>query len=206
VEIVSPAATAIVKRLLILSEALSLTSTVKSKTPEPLTVPLINPLDESSISPGGSWPALIDQVMGGIPPVVSNCCEYGTPIEALERIGAVVTVNSGAVKRVNCFVATAEEPSVNCAVKLKEPALAGTPEIIPVEPSMDNPPGKAPAIIDHLNGATPPVAESGCEYAEPTEIGGNEGAVVMVSPEVTVSTNCLEELNDAESVTWAVKV
>src|SRR5450759_1626547 len=47
----------------------SVTSTVKLNTPDAVGVPEIVPVTASSANPGGSAPAEIDQVYGGIPPV-----------------------------------------------------------------------------------------------------------------------------------------
>ena len=47
--------------------------------------------------------------------------------------------------------------SVTRTVKLKVPAMVGTPESVPPIES-DSPLGSAPALIDHEYGGTPPVA------------------------------------------------
>src|SRR5579862_532331 len=53
--------------------------------------------------------------------------------------------------------------SVTSAVKLLAAATVGVPEIIPVEPASVSPAGSAPPVIDHVNGAVPPVLVSVCE-------------------------------------------
>ena len=51
--------------------------------------------------------------------------------------------------------------SVTFAVKSKEPAAVGVPEIAPA-PDIVNPFGKLPPETDHVYGVVPPVADSVC--------------------------------------------
>ena len=73
----------------------------------------------------------------------------------------------GAIVSENVVVACCVPLSATCTVKLDVPGVVGVP-LIP--PSFDNvrPPGKAPAVIDQLYGAVPPVAVKGWVYAAPT--------------------------------------
>ena len=53
--------------------------------------------------------------------------------------------------------AVGEVESVTLAVKLKEPAVVGVPEIVPAAES-DRPAGKAPEVMLQLYGVVPPLA------------------------------------------------
>ena len=47
--------------------------------------------------------------------------------------------------------------SVTCTVKLLTAASGEIPEMIPVDPASERPVGSAPAVIDQVKGAVPPV-------------------------------------------------
>jgi hypothetical protein len=72
----------------------------------------------------------------------------------------VICKGAAAITRVNdcvavCAVGVVE--SVTLAVKLKEPAVVGVPEIVPVAESV-RPAGKAPEVMLQLYGVVPPLA------------------------------------------------
>ncbi len=50
------------------------------------------------------------------------------------------------------------EESTSWTVNENCPVADGVPEITPVELLSVSPPGKEPAVTDHVSGATPPVA------------------------------------------------
>ena len=64
--------------------------------------------------------------------------------------------------------------SVARTVKLDVPALVGVPEMTPVVPFSDSPPGNVPLTIVQLIGAFPPDEERVCVYAEFTTPFGAE--------------------------------
>ena len=82
-------------------------------------------------------------------------------------VGTPVTVICGddpvTIVRAKCFSAAAEALSVTRAVNRNAPALMGVPLMMPVEAFNLTPPGKAPALTDHVYGSVPPVAVSVCE-------------------------------------------
>ena len=102
----------------------------------------------------------------------------------------VVIAGAAATARVNAWVALPDALSATLAVKGKLPAAVGAPEILPVA-SIVRPAGSAPALMDQVNGATPPDAASVCVYAALAVTAGNTGAVAIVSPEVMVIVNWL---------------
>jgi hypothetical protein len=88
-------------------------------------------------------------------------------------------------------------------LKLKVPALAGVPPIWPVLPSVI-PDGSAPAVIDHVYGATPPAAESDWEYGTFCTALGSE-VVITVTGGTTLMVHCFVALEEM-SVTRNVKL
>ncbi len=69
----------------------------------------------------------------------------------------------GETVKANVFVAVAEELSLTCTLKLKIPAEAGVPPIVPFEEPRANPPGRDPPLADHVYGVVPPEAARVCE-------------------------------------------
>jgi hypothetical protein len=61
--------------LLDVTLALSVTCALKEYTARVVGVPLMAPVDEASVSPGGSVPELIDQLYGGVPPEAARTWE-----------------------------------------------------------------------------------------------------------------------------------
>jgi hypothetical protein len=61
--------------LLDVTLALSVTCALKVYTARVVGVPLMAPVDEASVSPGGSVPELIDQLYGGVPPEAARTWE-----------------------------------------------------------------------------------------------------------------------------------
>ncbi len=58
---------------------LSTTFAVKLKVPAAVGVPVIAPVDEFSVRPGGKLPELIEKVYEGTPPLATRLELYGTP-------------------------------------------------------------------------------------------------------------------------------
>ena len=59
--------------------AASLTCTVNDAVPAVVGVPLICPVELLSVSPVGKEPALIDQLYGVVPPLACSVVEYPVP-------------------------------------------------------------------------------------------------------------------------------
>ena len=75
---------------------------------------------------------------------------------------------------------TGDELSAIDAVKLNVPVCM----VVPVSaPPGDNvtPVGRAPAVMDHVYGAVPPLAATVCVYATPAAPFGNGDELVIVS-------------------------
>jgi hypothetical protein len=95
--------------------------------------------------------------------------------------------------------------SVTAAVKLKVPAVFGTPLSAPAVESV-SPAGGEP---DQRYGATPPEAVSGCPYGTPTAPRGSGELVVMLSgavwPGKIVIAKVPLAMSPSRSVTLTVK-
>jgi hypothetical protein len=97
-----------------------------------------------------------------VPPVAANWALYAVPTVAAGRGEAVL------IARLLTLIdkdADAEVPleSVTLIVKLNVPCAVGVPEIrteFVVLAPRDNPVGRLPDAMDHVNGATPPVAST----------------------------------------------
>ena len=102
-----------------------------------------------------------------MPPVAANCTLYAVPPVPAVRGEAVV------IARLLTLIdkdadAEALFESVTLIVKLNVPCAVGVPEIrteFVVLAPRDNPAGRLPDAIDHVNGATPPVASTVALYA-----------------------------------------
>ena len=101
------------------------------------------------------------------------------------------------------IVELCKTPSVTMAVKGEAPAVVGVPLIMPVAALSESPAGSDPTEIDHANGAMPPVAASGCEYATPTSPCGSD-VVDIASAGFTVMDSAAVAVAEVESVTMAV--
>lgn len=99
-------------------------------------------------------------------------------------------------------VAVPPAASVACTVKLNVPDAEGMPEM--VFPERDNPPGRAPALMLHVYGVTPPVAARLVEYEVPTVAPGRE-VVLTASAGFTVMLKVPVAVAFVESFTCAVK-
>ena len=69
---VSPWPIASVNCFWAVTDALSVSVTVKLKLPEADGVPVIAPVGPSRVKPGGSEPAVTDHEYGGVPPVPAS--------------------------------------------------------------------------------------------------------------------------------------
>ena len=113
------------------------------KEPVTVAVPLMPPVVPFSESPVGSEPEAIAQVTGVVPPVATS-----VPLKALPAAGAneLLEIASGAAIRIEPFaVALPPSTPATLTVKVARPAVVGTPEIVPVEGSIERPAGSAPA-------------------------------------------------------------
>jgi hypothetical protein len=98
--------------------------------------------------------------------------------------------------------------SATVAVNVAVPLAEEVPVMIPVDGSRLNPAGRAPAVIDHVYGAVPPLACSWVEKANPTVVesevaelivrGGIVTGAAVTGRETVVVADCTDEL---ESVT-----
>ena len=84
----------------VLAPALSATLMVKFDGPTVVGVPLMVPLAEFRLSPGGSAPSDIDQVRGATPPVETTAREYAVSFVPPGKVAdvmdsaVIVTANS----------------------------------------------------------------------------------------------------------------
>ena len=95
--------------------------------------------------------------------------------------------------------------SVAVTWKLLVPGDVGVPEITPVEPLRDRPPGRAPLVTAQLIGELPPVLASVWLYEVPTKPLGSD-VVVTESADATVMESGDVPVFDPESVTLYVWV
>jgi hypothetical protein len=149
-------------------ESVAVTVTVKS--PAPVGVPLIDPVEPLMVTPAGRLPALIAQVNGPVPPDTVGCWLSGTPTSPVA--GAKATVGLAAIAIVTALLAIWPLASVTWTVNVKLPAVVGVPEMRPVEGPSANPLGRTPAVIDHANGEVPPLTVSCRLYGAPTSPAG----------------------------------
>ncbi len=130
--------------------ALSFRVTLKVKgLPSALVgVPLIAPVDAFSIKPGGSPPALTDQLLyGGVPPLAVKVAEYGVPTMPDGGFPVMVSCGAAIVMENGCGVEVAPRLSFTVTLKLNLPAVVGVPPITPLDGSSARPPGSAPEAV-----------------------------------------------------------
>src|SRR5579862_5609036 len=110
------------------------------------------------------------------------CCDAsmvdGSPL--MVRLGRA----EAATWILKSFVKVAPTLSATCTVKLKSPAVAGVPPMVPVLEPSTSPVGSAPLLIDQPYGGFPPAAVKVVDgYAVPTAPSGKGSGVVMVRSE-----------------------
>src|SRR6185295_9946362 len=110
--------------------------------------------------------------------------EYAEPIVPAGSVSAV-TARFETMVRANAFVAATPALSKIRAVKFAVPAVCGVPLITPEAGTIARPAGNAPAEIDQVNGAVPPVFASVCEYTTPVVPPGIGLAVVNTGAALT---------------------
>ena len=88
-------------------------------------------------------------------PIMSRSKEDGA--------GTLDGVSDGRIVSPQLLVAEAPVESTTLDVKLKEAPAVGVPVIAPVDAFSVKPGGKLPALIEYVNGPTPPVAVSADE-------------------------------------------
>ena len=167
---------------------LSCTSTVKLDNPVVVGVPEITPVLGAMLSPAGNDPLDMLHVYGGTPPVAVTVCEYAVPTTPSGKL-VVVIVNGvpETIVSVSGCDAVLSSLSVTSIVNDVAPAVVGVPDITPVLPASDNPPGNAFPILLHVYGGVPPDAASVVEYAVPTvPFGRLVVVIVKVDDESTV--------------------
>src|SRR5882724_11353148 len=114
----------------------------------------------------------------------------------------------------NCFVAVCAVgvvESVTFTVNVDVAAVVGVPVIVPLVAPIDNPAGRAPALMVQVSGDNPPVSAIVWLYATPTVPAGSE---VVVIAGAVVAFTLMVKLPDVadtapavlESVTLIVKV
>src|SRR5689334_11021061 len=108
--------------------------------------------------------------------------------------------------RVNCWVALRDAVSVTRTLNVNVPALAGVPEITPLNANNVRPPGSEPADKNQRYAGVPPTAVRVTLYPAPTDPLGNVVDVVIARLEATLMVNCLVAVTEALSVTCTVKL
>ena len=84
-------------------------------------IPLIKPVAESSVKPGGRVPVdIVHTLCGGVPPLAASGVEYGTPTFPVGRLVVVMTNAAAAGEMVSANETVALPPrasvTVNCGV------------------------------------------------------------------------------------------
>src|SRR5579871_610846 len=141
-----PATTVMENALLTVTEALSVTWTVKVKSLALVGEPLMAPDDGARVRPAGREPDVMLQVYGALPPTTTMDCAYATPTAPPGSVGCVVMVRAETMESVKALVVENELLSVTWTVKLKLPTLVGVPEIVPLDGLSVRPPGREPAM------------------------------------------------------------
>ena len=202
------AATAILNAFVPLLFAASVTCTVNDTVPAVVGVPEITPVDAAKLKPAGSDPALTLQLYGAVPPLACSVVEYAVPAVP-PGSDTVVTVGgwaAAATAILNAFVPLLFAASVTCTVNDTVPAVAGVPEITPVDAAKLKPAGSDPALTLQLYGAVPPLACSVVEYAVPVVPPGSDTVVTVGgwAAAATAILNAFVPLLFAASVTCTV--
>jgi hypothetical protein len=156
VVIVSDAAIVPVYSFVAVTELASVAVTVKSYAPAADGVPLIAPVVEPKDRPVGSAPALTENAIGAVPPLVATVSLYEALMSGVGNV-AVVIDSVDAIVPVYSLVAVTELASVAVIVKSYAPAADGVPLIAPVVEFNDKPVGNAPALTENATGAVPPL-------------------------------------------------
>ena len=120
---------------------------------------MMAPVVGFSSKPGGSVPAVIEKVYGGVPPVATSAELYGTPTCAVPAGQASMTVGGFTVilQLISLILDLRPEESMISTVKLNVPAVVGVPVMAPVVAFSVKPGGRLPARIEKVYGGTPPV-------------------------------------------------
>ena len=85
------------------------------------------------------------------------CWAFGREIVVM--LTKVVTGATVMVSDLVAVCAVGSVASITLTVKLKTPEPVGVPEIVPVPALKFTPGGNDPALIDHVYGVVPPLAE-----------------------------------------------
>jgi hypothetical protein len=129
-----------------------------------VSVPLIAPVAELSVSPEGSVPEVNCQLYGVTPPVAVNVIEHADPtLQLKETLGAVVSW--GMTVSVNDFEAVCATALESVTIKVSGVAVTpdvGVPLIAPVAELRFNPGGSVPAVKCQVYGVVPPIAARVC--------------------------------------------
>jgi len=112
-----------------------------------------------------------------------------------------IDVFTGSEKAV---VADTDALSVTRTVKVDDPTVVGVPDMTPLDRL--SPGGSVPEANDQIYGGDPPDALSPCEYAMPTEPGGNAEVVMLRTGALIVSARAALTDADMLSVTLRVKL
>ena len=115
----------------------------------------------------------------------------------------VVTVRAGGtIEMLSCRDAVAPGVSATWTVNPELPAVDGVPAI--VARLSESPAGKEPDTMDQVYVPVPPLADSVCEYGEPTIPLGSDAVVTVSGAGATVMLSGFEAVVPAPSATWTV--
>jgi hypothetical protein len=106
----------------------------------------------------------------------------------------------------NVWVATSDALSDTCTVKIKVPALRGTPLSTPLAEASVMPTGRVPLVTVQRYGGVPPEAARVTEYGTLADPPGSAAAVVMTRLDAIFTLNAWLAFTDELSVTCTVKL
>jgi hypothetical protein len=126
-------------------------------------VPLMTPVAEFSVNPGGMIPVGNCQVYGVTPPVAVSVVEHGPPATQLRETGGAVSWGMiVSVKDTDAVCGSALESDALKASGVAVTGDVGVPLIPPVMEFRVNPEGSVPAVKCQVYGAVPPAAARVC--------------------------------------------
>ena len=149
VEIAGAAATAMESALDSMDPVLSVAWMLKMGVPGVVGVPVMAPVPVLRLSPPGSDPLFINQVMGAVPPDAPTIWEYAA-LTVPPGSDIVEIVSFAAASMVSSCVSNVLLESMASMVKLGEPEAVGVPVISPVTGLRLRPSGSEPAVTIHV--------------------------------------------------------
>ena len=143
-------------------------------------MPESTPVVGEIVMPAGGVPDEMLHVTGAPAPVCENVTgPYGTVAIASGTVVGVTVIAGHEMVSVALTLPLQPSASVAVTVKVNVPACVGVPERTPVGPSVRGG-GGAPADIEKVCGAVPPVAAKAWEYGVPMGRSGSAPAGVTV--------------------------